>query len=95
LYVPEFGFCCVPEDAEEIILIIVVCGQLGHFISRLLIEEEKKNSHAGIKPTPLPPPLQRKREKLFSRNKKKVRISSYKKENLLAFGGIEVRKCNK
>jgi hypothetical protein len=53
LYVPEFGFCCVPEDAEEIILIIVVWGQLGHFISRL-IEEEKKNSHAGIKPTPPP-----------------------------------------
>jgi hypothetical protein len=71
VYVPEFGFCCVPEDAEEIILIIAVCGQLGHFISRLLIEEEKKNSHVGIKPTP-PPPLQRKREKLFCTNEKKA-----------------------
>jgi hypothetical protein len=80
LYVPEFGFCCVPEDAEEIILIIVVCGQLGHFISRLLIEEEKKNSHAGIKPTP---PFQRKREKLFSRNKKKSEFPPIRKKTFL------------
>jgi hypothetical protein len=71
----------LPEDAEEIILIIVVCGQLGHFISRLLIEEEKKNSHAGIKP--IPPPFQRKREKLFSRNKKKSEFPPIRKKTFL------------
>jgi hypothetical protein len=66
--------CPIPEDAEEIILIIAVCGQLGHFISGLLIDEEEKNSHAGIKPTP--PPSKGNGKNYFAGIKKKSEFPS-------------------